>query len=71
MGKAKRRGFNLQQKNQYTNISRADAITEAIRLYEIGQDAGYLVGLFGLTLEELLEAGGDYELLMEKFTSAV
>ena len=44
MGKAKRRGFNLQQKNQYTNISRADAITEAIRLYEIGQDAGYLVG---------------------------
>ena len=71
MGKAKRRGFNLQQKNQYTNISRADAITEAIRLYEIGQDAEYLVGLFGLTLEELLEAGGDYELLMEKFTSVV
>lgn len=71
MGKAKRRGFNLQQKNLYTNISRADAITEAVKLYESGQDAGYLVSLFGLTLEELLEAGGDYELLMEKFISAV
>ena len=67
MGKAKKRGFNLQQKNPYTNISRKTAIQETMRLWNEGEDASYLISLFGLTQEELLEAGGDYEIIIEKF----
>ena len=61
MGKAKKRGFNLKQKNQYTNITRKDAIKEAVKLLEAKDDANYLISLFGLTEEELLEGGADYE----------
>jgi hypothetical protein len=61
MGKAKRRGFNLKQKNLYTNITRKEAIEEVIRLLNQKEDANYLITLFGLTEEELLEAGADYE----------
>ena len=67
MGKAKKRGFNLRQKNQYTNITRSEAVEEIIRLIDAGEDTTYLVSLFGITQEELLEAGGDYETVMEKF----
>ena len=66
MGKAKKRGFNLQLKKQYSNITRADAIKETIRLCENGEDTSYLVSLFGLTQEELLEAGADYEIICNK-----
>jgi len=61
MGKAKKRGFNLKQKNQYTNISRKDAIEEVVKLLKAKEDASYLITLFGLSEEELLEAGADYE----------
>lgn len=61
MGKAKKRGFNRQQKNLYTNITRQDAIKETIKLIEANEDTSYLVSLFGLTEEELLEAGAKYE----------
>ena len=63
MGKAKKRGFNLKQKNLYTNITRKEAIEEVVRLLKLKEDANYLMTLFGLTEEELLEAGADYELL--------
>ena len=63
MGKAKKRGFNLKQKNLYTNITRKEAIEEVVRLLKLKEDANYLMTLFGLTEEELLVAGADYELL--------
>lgn len=65
MGKAKKRGFNRQQKNAYTNISRQDAINETVRLIEAKEDSSYLVSLFGLTEEELLEAGAKYEDILD------
>ena len=61
MGKAKKRGFNLKQKNLYTNITRSEAIKETIKLIEAHEDTSYLISLFGLTEEELLEAGANYE----------
>ena len=54
MGKAKKRGFNLKQKNLYTNITRSEAIKETIKLIEAHEDTSYLISLFGLTEEELL-----------------
>lgn len=71
MGKAKRRGFNLKVRKSYTNISRKDAIEEVMQLLKDGQDAGFLITLFGITLEEMLEAGADYEFLLDKFESPV
>ena len=61
MGKAKKRGFNLKQRQPYTNITRDDAITEVVQLLNAKEDASYLISLFGLSAEELLEAGADYE----------
>lgn len=61
MGKAKKRGFNLKQRKPYTNITRSDAISEAVQLLNSKEDASYLISLFGLSEEELLEAGADYE----------
>ena len=71
MGKAKKRGFNLKQKISYTNISREEAINEVIELLKNGQDATALTSLFGLTQEEMLEAGADYELLIDKFEPTI
>ena len=71
MGKAKRRGFNLKVKKTYTNISRKEAIEEVIELLKAEQDASFLISLFGLTLEEMLESGAEYEFLIDKFSSPV
>ena len=61
MGKAKKRGFNRKQNGQYHNITRAEAVAEVIRMKQNNEDAEYLMTLFGLTVEELLEAGASYE----------
>lgn len=61
MGKAKKRGFNRKLNNQYSNITRQEAIDEVIRLNQNNEKSDYLMSLFGLTEEELLEAGANYE----------
>ncbi len=61
MGKAKKRGFNLKDKNTSYNMTRKEAISEVIRLKQNNEDSEYLMSLFGLTVEELLEAGASYE----------
>ncbi len=61
MGKAKKRGFSRKLNNQYSNITRQEAIDEVIRLNQNNENSDYLMSLFGLTEEELLEAGANYE----------
>ncbi len=61
MGKAKRRGFSLKDKAPQYNMTRKEAIAEVIRQKQNNEDTEYLMSLFGLTEEELLEAGASYE----------
>ena len=61
MGKAKKRGFNRKQNGLYHNITRMKAVAEVIRMKQNNEDPEYLMSLFGLTEEELLEAGASYE----------
>lgn len=61
MGKAKKRGFSRKLNTQYSNITRQEAIDEVIRLNQNNENSDYLMSLFGLTEEELLEAGANYE----------
>ncbi len=61
VGKAKKRGFSRKLNTQYSNITRQEAIDEVIRLNQNNENSDYLMSLFGLTEEELLEAGANYE----------
>ncbi len=64
MGKAKKRSLHLGINDRITNLSREDAVLatiEALRKPSGGHDAYNLITLFGLTAEELLEAGASYE----------
>ena len=42
-------------------MTRKEAIAEVIRQKQNNEDTEYLMSLFGLTEEELLEAGASYE----------
>lgn len=62
MGKAKKRIIYKGKNQQFTNISRADAIKDVVRMLEEGDKGAYsLITLFGMTAEEVLEAGANYE----------
>lgn len=62
MGKSKKRIFNKGKNQQFTNLSRADAIKTVADFLNSGNKEAYsLITLFGLTAEELLEAGAGYE----------
>ncbi len=65
MGKAKKRGFNLKDKITSYNITRKDAIIAVIEKKQNNEDTSKLMSLFGLTTEELLEAGASYEDIMQ------
>jgi hypothetical protein len=62
VGKAKKRSFNLGINDRFSNLKREDAISEAVSLLEkLDSDAYNIITLFGLSAEELLEAGASYE----------
>lgn len=62
MGKAKKRSFQLGINNNFSTLTREDAVREVVKSMRVGNnEADNLITLFGLTAEELLEAGATYE----------
>ena len=57
MGKAKKRSFHLGINDQFTKLSRSEAISHVVDMLKKGdKDVYSLITLFGLTEEEILEA---------------
>ena len=62
MGKAKKRSFQLGINDQFAKLSRTEAVLLVVDMLKKGDKNVYgLVTLFGLTAEEILEAGASYE----------
>lgn len=62
MGKAKKRSFNLGINDRFSNLTREEAVIEAVKcLNKLDSEAYNLITLFGLSAEELLEQGANYE----------
>lgn len=62
MGKAKKRGFRRGDLDEFYRLSREEAVQEVVKLLKNSDNnAISLITLFGLSAEELLEAGADYE----------
>lgn len=64
MGKSKRRILHAGRNNQITNLTRESALEMVVKscnTKKIGDEIKDLITLFGLTSEELLEAGARYE----------
>ena len=61
MGKAKKRSINLGKHNQFTSMTREDAVSEVVRRFKRNESVLDLVTMFGLSAEELLEGGALYE----------
>lgn len=65
MGKSKKRIFHLGINDRLSNLSREEAVRiVASDITARKEDVYGLVTLFGLTAEELLEAGASYEAVM-------
>ncbi len=65
MGKAKKRSLHLGINDRVSNLSREDAVkTVASEIKKNPEEVYGLITLFGLTAEELLEAGASYEAVM-------
>lgn len=64
MGKSKNRIIYRGDSQQFTSMSRSDAIKETVQLLrQNDKNAFAIITLFGLTAEELLENGANYELI--------
>ncbi len=61
MGKAKKRNLALKSNNKISNITRESAIEQIVENIQNRIDAINLITLFGISAEELLEAGATYE----------
>lgn len=62
MGKAKKRIIYRGKNEQFTNLTRTDAVKNAVKMLNDGNKEVYsLITLFGLSAEEVLEAGASYE----------
>ena len=63
MGKSKARIFRKGINDRFSNISRVSAIDNVVVFLKSNSisEAKELITMFGLTAEELLEAGADYE----------
>lgn len=62
MGKSKKRGFNKIRNEDFIRLTRENAAAEAAKLLnQLDKEAYNLITLFGLTAEELLEEGANYE----------
>ncbi len=67
MGKAKKRSFQLGIYNQFSSLSREDAVKEVVKILETSpREAENLITLFGMSAEEILEAGASYEAVKSK-----
>ena len=64
MGKSKKRIIYKGKNQQFYNITRAEAIESAVKLLENNDKEVYaVITLFGLSAEELLEAGASFEVV--------
>ena len=64
MGKSKKRIFNKNKDESGTVLKRNEAIEKvlcAIKMRKINEDTEKLISLFGISIEELFEAGAAYE----------
>lgn len=62
MGKAKKRIIHRGKNEQFTNLSRTEAVKDVVDMLKSGDKEAYsLITLFGMTAEEVLEAGASYE----------
>ena len=63
MGKSKSRIFRKDINDQFTSMTRDTAITEAVKFLNLNNtiEARNLITMFGLSAEEILEAGASYE----------
>ncbi len=62
MGKAKKRSLHLGIHDRFSKLSREEAIEHIVEMLKKSDSDVYgLVTLFGVTAEELLEAGASYE----------
>lgn len=62
MGKAKKRSLHLGINDRFSNLSRQEAVEAVVDMLKNGDKDVYgLITLFGLTAEEILEAGASYE----------
>lgn len=62
MGKAKKRSLHLGINDRVSNLSRKEAVKIVASEIKKSPEAVYgLITLFGLSAEELLEAGASYE----------
>ena len=67
MGKAKKRSLHLGINDRVANLSREEAINNVVNLLLRNGNKNQiykLITLFGLSAEELLEAGAEYETVM-------
>lgn len=65
MGKAKKRSFQKGINDRISNLSRENAVIMVVDMLKKGcTDVYSLITLFGLSAEELLEAGASYEAVM-------
>lgn len=64
MGKAKKRSIYLGKNDQFSRLSRTEAVKTVVEMLKNDDKEVYgLITLFGLSAEELLEAGADYEVV--------
>lgn len=62
MGKSKKRIIYKGKNLQFTNLTREEAVKTAVEFINSNSKEAYsLITLFGLTAEEILEAGASYE----------
>ena len=64
MGKAKKRNFNKNSYEKGTTLKRSDIISQIIfdiKNKKLSDETKNFIGLFGITIEELSEAGATYE----------
>ncbi len=64
MGKSKKRIIYKGKNLQFANLTRSEAVKTVVNLLNHGDKEAYsLLTLFGLTAEEILEAGASYEIV--------
>ncbi len=62
MGKAKKRSLHIGIHDRFSKLSREEAVETVVEMLKTGdKDVYALITLFGLTAEEILEAGASYE----------
>ncbi|MFI3300512.1 MAG: hypothetical protein R3Y28_03735 [Candidatus Gastranaerophilales bacterium] len=62
MGKSKKRSLHLGINDRFSRLTRDEAVKVVVEMLEDGDKEVYsLITLFGLSAEEILEAGATYE----------